>query len=326
MKYVYESAFAPEMNRYLELLSGAGRYIDRIQSSLRGLDRYLVAYGLEQRTLHAETVSAWVKTKNVSSHTKAKDVSNINGFAKFLVSLGIDASSPEPHKKRSEYVPYAFSDAEIQRIVSAADNLEVGQYLTRSSLVFPILLRLLYGCGLRLGEGRSLRWKDVDFERGILTIREAKNQKQRFVPMSATATELLTDYRAMTQNDGICTDYLFESNHAPGKPFRNKSFYEWFQKALRIAGIHYARQSTWERGPCPHCLRHCFTLKSFLKSESEGRRFEDTAPFLAAYLGHDGPKELETYLSTNHSVYTQSHKRMDAAIGHVFPEVDFNED
>jgi integrase len=125
--------------------------------------------------------------------------------------------------------------------------------------------------------------------------------------------------------DGICKDYLFESNFQPGEPFRNNTFYEWFMGAINAAGISYAKHNRREHGPCPHCLRHCFTLKSFLKSENEGRRYEDTAPFLAAYLGHDSSKDTEAYLRSNHTVYTQSHQRVDAAIGHLFPEVSFDE-
>jgi integrase len=180
---------------------------------------------------------------------------------------------------------------------------------------------------LRLGEGLCLRWKDIDLERGILTVRKAKNLKQRLVPVDGTMTILLRDYRAMTHSDGICSDYLFESSRIPGSPFFKTTFHTWFEKVMSAAGIHYVRQRAWERGPCPHCLRHCFTLKSFLKSESEGRRFEDTALFLAAYLGHESPKETEAYLRSNHSVYTRSHQRVDAALGHLFPmEVNFDEE
>jgi len=326
MKYIFVSAFAPEITRYLHLLREEGRYISRIQSSLRSLDRYLVGCGMTKKTLDAETITSWIKTREVSAVTKADDISRIKGFTKYLASLGIEASCPEVPKTRSDYVPYLFSNAEYERIFSVADNFEAVKFLTRSAYIFPILLRVLYGCGLRLGEGQSLRWKDVDLENGVLTIREAKNLKQRFVPMDNSMTRLLKNYRDMTQRDGICGDYLFECHCNPGEPYRNHSFYVWFIKVINTAGINYAKQNSRERGPCPHCLRHSFTLKSFLKSESEGRRFEDTAPFLAAYLGHDGPEETETYLSSNYLVYTQSHQRVDAAIGHMFPEVRFDED
>jgi integrase len=326
VKYVYASAFAPEISSYIDLLTAEGRYMGNILSTLRGLDKYLANNGLTQRTLDAETVTAWLKTRDASSVTKAKNVSSVRGFAKYLISLGIEASCPEPPVRRSDYVPYVFSDDEIGRIISVADNFDAAAWLTRSDLIFPVLLRLLYCCGMRLGEGVSLRWKDIDLERGVITIGKAKNLKQRLLPVDGSMTELLKNYRAMTRSDGICGEYLFESSRIPGRPFFKTTFHNWFKKIMKAAGIHFARRSTWERGPCPHCLRHCFTLKSFLKSESEGRRFEDTAPFLAAYLGHESPKETEAYLSSNHSVYTQSHTRVDAALGHLFPEVSFDEE
>ncbi len=325
MIYIFKSAFSSEMVQHLTLLHNAGKYIFQIQSSLTDLDKYLVANGFTSKVLDANTISAWLKTRDVSMKTKIKNLSHVKGFVKYLASLKIEASCPELPKMQHEYVPYVFSDAEIKRIVSAADNFEARNSLTRSVLVFPVLLRILYGCGLRLGEGRSLRWTDADLENGVLTIREAKNLKQRFVPMDDSLTNLLKDYKKMTHSDGICCEYLFESDLHPGKPFKNNTFYEWFTRVLKVADVNYAKLNTRKRGPCPHCLRHCFTLKSFLKSDNEGRRFEDTAPFLAAYLGHDSAKETEAYLRSNHTVYEQSHQRVNAAIGNLFPEVSFDE-
>ena len=324
--YVYESVLADEIDKYLSLLGAAGRGILKIRGSLRSFDRFLVNNGLTHKAVDAGTVSAWIKERNVSPRTNALRIGHMRGFCKYLISLGIEAGWPEAQKVPDNYVPYIFSDSEIERIITIADNLDVRKTVTRSTMIFPVLLRILYGCGLRLGEGLSIQWKDVDFENGVIFIPKAKNRKQRFVPMDVSLTELLTLYREMTRFDGICDDYLFESSSNPGRPFRGNTFYEWFMKTIDAAGICYAKQHRTERGPCPHCLRHYFTLKSFLKSEDDGRRFEDTYPFLAAYLGHDGVKELESYLRSSHSVYTSSHKSVDAEIGHLFPEVDFDED
>jgi integron integrase len=41
------------------------------------------------------------------------------------------------------------------------------------------MLRLLYGCGLRLTECISMRVKDVDFDRGVLMVRAGKGKKDR---------------------------------------------------------------------------------------------------------------------------------------------------
>ncbi|KAA6340384.1 Tyrosine recombinase XerD [termite gut metagenome] len=327
MTHIFTSALATEMSHYLVLLREAGRYIDQVKSSLKSLDCYLKEHNHKDKVLTDELVSAWVATKQVRSRTKAAKISHVKGFAKYLISLGFEASIPETPIVSSDYVPYVFSKEEFIRMVSAADNFGWGIIRPiRASKVFPVLLRILYGCGLRLGEGLSLRWKDIDLENGIIIIRKGKNMKQRLVPMSNSLSKLLISYKGKVQNENICNDNLFESNFSSGKPFKNNSFYEWFSKILKKANIYYSKHTRHERGLCPHCLRHTFVLHSFLKSESEGRKFEDTSAFLSAYLGHDSPKETDKYLNVSHTVYTDSHQRVNDYIGNLFPEIDFDED
>jgi len=47
--------------------------------------------------------------------------------------------------------------------------------------VTALLSRLLYGTGMRLMEGIRLRVKDVDFDRLVIIVREAKGNKDRVV-------------------------------------------------------------------------------------------------------------------------------------------------
>jgi hypothetical protein len=62
---------------------------------------------------------------------------------------------------------------------------------------------------------------------------------------------------------------------------------------------------------------------SFLKSESEGRSFEETVPYLSSYLGHESLSALEKYLSKDYTLYRNSHRRIGDYIKDVFPEVSF---
>ena len=325
MKYNFSSVWATQMNDYLIFLCNAGRYIDKIKSSLKSLDRYLEENRYQDKFLTQDVIYSWVSTKQVKSRTKAGCIANIKGFVNYLVSLGFHAEIPESPIVGIDYVPYIFSQDQLKRMMSVADNFEGSKKCTRSTIVFPVLFRLLYGCGLRLGEGLTLKWEDIDLRQGIITVVNGKNLKQRIVPMSKSLTELLKSYKDKVQHEKICSIYLFESNFAPGKSFKNNTFYMWFSNILKKSDIHYAKQRRSERGPCPHCLRHTFVLHSFLKSENEGRKFEDTAAFLSAYLGHDSTKETDNYLRANHSVYTQSHKRVNDYIGHLIPEVNFYE-
>jgi integrase len=328
MKYNFASVLATEMSDYLNLLYEAGRYIDKIKSALKSLDYHLKANNHKKKALTEDIVSSWILTKQVKSITKAGILYRIKDFARYLASLGYEANIPEIPIRSSDYVPYLFSKEEIMSIVSVADNFGRGLRLTRASKVFPILLRILYGCGLRLREGLTLQWTDIDLETGIIIVRKAKNMKQRIVPMDNSLTKLLVIYKKKVEYENICSDYLFESNYnkTKGKPYGNTTFYEWFSKLLKKANIYYSKQTQHERGPCPHCLRHTFVLHSFMKSEREGRKFEDTSPFLSAYLGHDSSKETGKYLTANHTVYTDSHLRVNDYIGNIFPKINFDED
>ena len=58
------------------------------------------------------------------------------------------------------------------------------------------MMRLLYGCGLRLMECLRLRVKDVDVEAGVLTVRAGKGDKDRVVELPERLRGPLRDQAA----------------------------------------------------------------------------------------------------------------------------------
>jgi len=323
MSHIFGSILADEMNDYLNLAIGAGRYIGKIKSSLKSLDIYLTNHSIKDKTLTESLVQSWLDEKNVKPRTKAGILENVRGFAKYLTSIGYQTCLPEPPIVHQDYIPYIFSNEELASIFHAADNHQAHPNSRFTEVQFPVVLRVLYGCGLRLREALTIVWKEVDLEHGIITIRKAKNQKQRLVPISESLKNVLTLYRRFTMSNGICPEYVFESKMCPGNPYDNSTFWRWFSKILYEAGINFTRRSTHERGPCPHCLRHLFVVHSFMKSEAEGRNMENTVPFLSAYLGHEGILETQEYLRASYILYTQSHQRINVYTDGMFPEVDF---
>ena len=56
-------------------------------------------------------------------------------------------------------------------MIKAADETEPREVARNMHLALPVIFRILYGCGLRVSEVVGLRYKDLNLEDGILTIR-----------------------------------------------------------------------------------------------------------------------------------------------------------
>ncbi len=78
-----------------------------------------------------------------------------------------------------------------RRIPSVLTKIEVATLLGQLEGEVGLLARLLYGTGMRLMEGLRLRVKDVDFDRQVLVVREAKGGKDRVVMLPRVLHEPL---------------------------------------------------------------------------------------------------------------------------------------
>lgn len=103
--------------------------------------------------------------------------------------------------------------ASPKRIPSVLTKDEVAGLLAQMEGVTALLARLLYGTGMRLMEGMRLRVKDVDFDRHVLIVREAKGNKDRVVMLPRSllpamriqllAARALWDADRQAQREGV---------------------------------------------------------------------------------------------------------------------------
>jgi integron integrase len=76
--------------------------------------------------------------------------------------------------RRPERVPLVLSRGEVLALLGALDALPTTE-------PYGLMGKLMYGAGLRLIECCRLRMKDIDMERGQMTVREGKGDKDRYV-------------------------------------------------------------------------------------------------------------------------------------------------
>jgi integron integrase len=77
----------------------------------------------------------------------------------------------------------------VRRIPTVLAPTEVAGLLACIKGPLQVVARLLYGTGMRLMEALRLRVKDVDFERQVIVIREAKGNKDRVVMLPLSLAE-----------------------------------------------------------------------------------------------------------------------------------------
>ena len=318
MKDLFKSIFKNEFISFMELIKLSFADWKAYLRTLTDFDSYLHAECLMEKRIDAQQVKRWLDGFNVHLSTKKSKLSHIKRFSGYLFTLDIPVSLPELPRKTAEFKPYVFSADEMAQIFETADDFILTNPNSKRAAEFPVMLRILYGCGMRLGEVAALSWDDIDLSNGVITIKVAKNQKQRIVPMSDELTRILKLYRVSP-----CFDenhvYLFAKNN--GQQRAKGGYWEIFNKILCEIGIKNSQNTKYgSRGPCIHSLRHTFTLHSLLKAESEGRGFWETVPFLSTYLGHEGLMETDKYLKARHELYTESHAVIADYTRDVFPQ------
>jgi len=320
MDIVFKSILKDEMESFMEFLKLSIVDCKTYQFTLSNLDSFLYTEELTEKKLDPEQISRWLDGfNNVKLVTKKARLSHVRRFSGYLSTLGIKANIPALPPVTSDFTPYVFSLDEMTQIFAVADDLILTNPNSRIAAEFPVLLRILYGCGLRISEANSLTWNDVDLDGGIIKVKHAKNEKQRAVPMSEELTRILKLYREAPGFEMQEHGHLFKMDN--GRPRPHYAYWRIFNRILCELGIKNPQNVKYgSRGPCIHSLRHTFTLHSLLKAEAEGRTFMDTVPFLSTYLGHSGLMETDKYLKARHELYTEAHTVITNYTRDIFPE------
>ena len=153
------------------------------------------------------------------------------------------------------------------------------------------MLRVLYGCGLRIGEVINLRIADVDFKAGTIQINNSKKDKSRKIPMSNTLCHTCMEYSKQVHKGCSPNEYFF--TNVNNRQYTNNRFYKSYKKLLWDIGISHGGRG---KGSRIHDLRHTFavhSLKQMIESELD---LNVALPYLSTYLRHNSLNETQYYL------------------------------
>lgn len=182
-------------------------------------------------------------------------------FFKFNSNKNIDAAALM-RPRRSQRLPNVLSIPEVRRIMESTGNIK-----------HRVMLSLIYACGLRRGELLELIPQDIQSDRNLLLIRNAKGMKDRVVPIgSKIIEELRIYYKAYRPKVK-----LFEGQH--GGSYNERSQQLVYKQAL--ARVQISKPATL------HWLRHSYATH-LLERGTDLR-------YIQVLLGHKSSRTAEIY-------------------------------
>ena len=190
--------------------------------------------------------------------------------------------------RRHRPPPRIPSPEEIRKVMSQALSLPPTGSLT--PLTFHVIIGLMACTGLRRSEATGLLLDDLRSD-GLL-VRNAKNHRDRLVPLHESARHALDDYLAVRKRKGGPGDHLFVL--ASGRPMTPDYLTQTFILLARKAGV---RGSAGKPGPRLHDLRHAFAVRALEDSLSSRRRDVGRHMLaLSTILGHVNLTDTYWYL------------------------------
>ena len=136
-----------------------------------------------------------MEPKLVQRATWGRRLSQVRGFAKWLNA--VDPRNEIPPKRlldarQRRNAPHIYTEQEIELLMAQAARLHSRTGMRAQT--YSTLIGLLVATGLRPSEAIGLDRSDVDLVNGILSIRESKFGKSRFVPFEESTRAALKRY------------------------------------------------------------------------------------------------------------------------------------
>jgi integrase len=212
----------------------------------------------------------------------------VRRFAHWLSAFDPRTEVPPPRllpARKRRRRPYIFTDEEIGRLMAEAARRPSPTGLR--ALTYTTLIGLLASTGLRPGEAIALDRPDVDFDDGLLSIRQTKFGKSRLVPIEPSTHAALQHYAE--RRDALCVcprsqAFLLSERGRRVRGNAARRMFAVLSCAIGLRSVIGPRR--WGRGPRLQDFRHTFATRRLVEWYRAGLDVDRELPKLSTYLGH----------------------------------------
>ncbi|MHB1552076.1 MAG: tyrosine-type recombinase/integrase [Vulcanimicrobiaceae bacterium] len=239
----------------------------------------------------------WVqgKARRAAPFSWARRLEVVRPFARYLTRLDPCTEFPQMAifgRSHRRLAPHIYSEQEICDLLTATRRLAPPGGLR--PITYETIFGLIAATGLRLSEALHLRCGDVDFEQGVLTVRDTKFRKSRRVLMHATVVTALDRYIAARARHGAVNRDSFLFLSSSGGPLPKRTVHCVFQK-LR-AQLGWTARGAYARARI-HDLRHTFICRRVQLWHEHGAVIDNAMAALSTYVGHAKVSDTYWYLT-----------------------------
>lgn len=228
-----------------------------IKSYVYYVEKYLDAVKSKGINEHSAKEFLRIQLESKNPATVSLISSAIQFFFKKVLNQEIYFVKP----KKNKTIPDILTFEEVRKLIDATKNQK-----------HTLIIKLLYGTGLRVSEVIQLKKSEINFEEALIKVHLGKGKKDRFVKLPESVIEELRNFSNM--GDSI---YLFESQK--GGKLSIKTIQLILSKNAQKAGI--------KKRVYPHLLRHSFATH-LLEQGTDLR-------IIQKLLGHSSIKTTQRY-------------------------------
>ena len=195
------------MNPTLEASSHPPKLLDQLRGRIRvkhysirteqayvhWVKRYLFFHGMRHQNLMGKVeiekfLTSLAVERNVSASTQSQALSALLFLYREVLKVDLPWLSELTRAKKPARLPTVLTQQEVRSLLNYVDEP-----------LMDLIIRLLYGTGMRLMECLRLRVKDVEFTRNEIVVREGKGGKDRVTMLPNSLSDRLKSHLAVVK-------------------------------------------------------------------------------------------------------------------------------
>lgn len=304
------SRFGRHITDYIAYRIASG-FAEVSYDRLYDFDRFLSTNNYDSDGLTKEVIDLWdARRENESRTSQGKRISVVRGFCQYLNALGIKSFVSANHVKAEKKVPFVFSKKEIIKLFPLIDDY-CSSKEKHYKYMLPVIYRLLYVTGMRVGEAINLEYHHLDLKNGVITVIESKNAVSRLVYISDDVCRMMEVYLDKIRAECLSEKWIFPGSRI-GNHICRSTVSSNFKRIVESSGY-----TNSDYHPVLHSLRHSYVVHVIDGWVNSGENLNEMIPYLQKQLGH---QKIESTMYYYHLVY-DSFETIVKKTRDVYPEV-----